>query len=402
MTFIFLTLLFLSICSFASMSHTAFFSIRSSQLHFFSTSKDVRERCVFHLLENPQDLLITILFCDITANVLTHNATAHLLPSQSNWFFHIALPFVLTLFLGDLIPKNFGYSYNIKIAKTFSPFLLTLRTLLWPARKVIKAITSLFERAFRLKPETGDPPTKEEYHYLLETANKLDLLSSDETALITGYVDLREIKVKQKMIPRGEMHYFDLKDGIYNLKNAFSTNTASELLLCSDSLQNPKGILHVSNVNAILSGKTPIENALTPPLFIPQTMDLHTLYQKMQKQKKALAIVLNEYGTIVGSINLTKIISIWLNPQSVTLSYFKTPEGSLITSGKLELKTFESLYKTSLPKRSEIVTLGGWLSGQMGEIPKPGATYQWKNFQFKVISALPQKINEIEVNQLND
>jgi putative hemolysin len=381
------------------MAHVAFFSLQGSLLDYFATSKNSRERRIFHLLRKPQDLLITLLLCEITANVLTHTCLSHLLPTQG--VMPILVPFGLTLFLGQLIPKNLGYSYNLRITKAVIPFLSFLQLLLAPVRKPLSFMTrSVATRLTSLRTESEK---REECHYLLQISHQLDLLSSDETSLIEGYLDLSEISVKQKMVHRGDLLFYDTLTPLSKLRECFMLETSSDVLVCEGSLQNPKGTVHLSSLLQIEQGKASLESFLTPPLFVPQNMDLHTLYHKFKNHPSNLALVINEYGTILGNITYDTLLKVWIpyTESSIYSSppFLKTSSGSVITSGKLELSLFESLYRTKLPKKGEVVTLGGWLTHQMGEIPKEGTSFQWKNFHFKVLRAEPKKIKEIEVVQ---
>jgi CBS domain containing-hemolysin-like protein len=80
-----------------------------------------------------------------------------------------------------------------------------------------------------------------------------------------------------------------------------------------------------------------------------------------------------------------------------------TPAGKdvIIASGKLELSEFEELFHVQLPSENNMVTLGGWLTEQLGNIPKSGTKYIWKNFLFQVLAADPNRVRRIYIRRLN-
>jgi putative hemolysin len=71
----------------------------------------------------------------------------------------------------------------------------------------------------------------------------------------------------------------------------------------------------------------------------------------------------------------------------------------IITSGKFELSEFEEIFDVSLKSENNMVTIGGWLTEQLGDIPKPGTKYQAQGFLFHVLAADPTRVRRIYIRQ---
>ena len=81
---------------------------------------------------------------------------------------------------------------------------------------------------------------------------------------------------------------------------------------------------------------------------------------------------------------------------------FFTRAGSdvIIASGKLEISQFEEVFDVNLESRSHMVTIGGWITEQLGDIPKPGVKYRTKEFLFHVLSADATRIRRVYIRRL--
>ena len=86
--------------------------------------------------------------------------------------------------------------------------------------------------------------------------------------------------------------------------------------------------------------------------------------------------------------------------RDIMRKYTRSSEDVIIASGKLELDEFEDIFGERLKSDSNVVTLGGWLTEQLGDIPQTGAKYVVDNFLFCVLSSEPKKVKRIYVRRI--
>ena len=124
----------------------------------------------------------------------------------------------------------------------------------------------------------------------------------------------------------------------------------------------------------------------------------------MYDRKESLAMVVDEYGSISGLIALEDLVETVVgeiaDARDKKSQYTRSGEDVIIASGKLELAEFEEIFGVALPSENQVVTLGGWLSEQMNDIPKTGTKYVVFDFLFHVLAADPKRVRRIYVRRL--
>lgn len=392
---------------YCSLALIAFFSLSTGEVKLYAQDPDKRKRLVVSLLSKPRDLLVTLLFYDIAANILIQNSAANLFGDLSSWFLKVGVPLLLTLIIGEILPKTIALPFNTYIAYRVAPSVHILHKLLGPIRRGITTITThvssfLF---FFLKKEKEI--SNEELNVLLKSSEHYGILSQEEAELVQGYLSLTEITVKERMRPRYEILYYDITEPLSRLTYLFVEKECSRLPVCQDGIQNMLGILTAkrffSHRNAIKESKDLIP-LLKKPYYVPETIVVRTLLRHFFHRKEEMAIVLDEYSSISGLITQEDLFEIVVGEivdrRDEKMRYTHAGKDVIIASGKFELIEFEELFHIQLPTENNMVTIGGWLTEQLGNIPKSGTKFVWKNFLFQVLAADPNRVRRVYIRRM--
>jgi putative hemolysin len=410
-SFLFATflVLFTLFSGYFSLALIALFSLSPGELKLFAQDPDKRKRLVYTLLSKPRDLLVTLLFYDIAANILIQNAAANLFGDYSSWWLKVGVPLALTLFLGEIMPKIIALPFNVEIAYKVAPSVNFLHKLLGPLRRLITEITTQLSRIlfFFLKKE--NEISTEELQLLLKSSENYGILSREEAKLAQGYLSLTEITVKERMRPRHEMLYYTLSEPLSKLIYLFVEKECSRVPVCEGDIQNLLGIFSAKrffiNRDQIKESKDLIP-FLKKPYFVPETIVARTLLRHFFRRKEEMAIVIDEYSTITGLITQEDLFEIVVGEiadrRDDKIRYTPAGKDVIIASGKFELSEFEELFNVQLPSENNMVTLGGWLTEQLGNIPKSGTKYVWKNFLFQILAADPNRIRRVYIRRLKN
>jgi CBS domain containing-hemolysin-like protein len=155
----------------------------------------------------------------------------------------------------------------------------------------------------------------------------------------------------------------------------------------------------------VLQQTVDILPVLKKPLFVPESVPAHALLRQMYDKEESLAVVVDEYGSVSGIIALEDLVEVVVGEiadrRDEKNRYTRAGEDVVITSGKMELTEFEQIFGVSLKSENNLVTLGGWLTEQMGDIPKSGAKYVTKEFLFHVLAADLQRVRRIYIRRLH-
>ena len=404
---IILLISFLLISGFFSCSEIALFSLSSAKIKSFKGDPDRRKQIVAQLLSSPRDLLVTIIMLNVIINILVQNITSSIFGDFSGWGLNVGVPLALTLVFGEVLPKSIGLANNSAISYRVAPALQRAQKVITPLRRFLTYITSYISRAtfFFLKKE--EEISIDELQHALKTSRSHGILNEDEVELVRGYLNLQDSQVKELMRPREEVIYFDMEDPLSKLIHLFVDQECSRIPVCRGSLDQVIGIISGQvfffNRGSLVVTEDLVAH-LKKPFFVPESTSADLLLGQMYDRQESLAMVVDEYGMISGLIALEDLVETVVgeiaDARDEKSRYTRSGEDEMIASGKLELSSFEEIFGVTLPSPNHMVTLGGWLSEQMGDIPKTGTKYEMYDFLFHVLAADEKRIRRLYVRRL--
>lgn len=408
LTLVFLLIVLIAISAFCSLSETTLFSLSPLKVKLFRSSGDPHLNRIAKMMEHPRDVLVTILILNTLANILVQNTVSTLFDEEGSWLLNVGVPLALTLCLGELLPKSVALPYNAQIAPIVSPIIYWLLTVLEPIRIPLTRITGWVSRAlfFFLRDEKEISP--EELRHVLKTSEESKILLPQEADLIGGTLDLQNSIAKERMRPREEILFYDIQEPLSELRHLFIDLETTRLPVCDGNLENLLGIFstrrYFFHVAQIQKSKDLLP-ILKKPFFVPETIRCWTLLRLLRERGEEIAIVVDEYGSISGLITQEDLIEAVVGEitdrRDEKSLYTRSNDNVIIASGKMELAEFNEIFGTSLESQENIVTLGGWLIEQLGDIPQAGAQYATDQFLFYVLAADPNRVRRIYVRRLN-
>jgi putative hemolysin len=393
--------------AFLSGSETALFSLSSFTVKSYKHDSDTRKKLIHHLLQNPRELLVTIMMLNIVANVLVQNTVSSLFGDFSSWALNVGVPLVLTLFLGEIIPKSLALPNNAWVSYRVAPIIAFLARVFGPLRTRLTHLTSYISRFlfpfFRKDREISS----DELEHALKASRAKGVMNSDEAEIFSGYLDLQDALVKELMRPREEILYYDIEDPLSKLLSIFTEQECSRVPVCEGSLDNLMGMISTRRYffySERLETAKDLKRILKKPFFIPETTKALNLLRQLREKKESIAMVVDEYGSISGLITQEDLIEAVVGEISdrrdIKNRYTRSGEDVIIASGKLELKEIEDLFDVTLKSETNAVTIGGWLTEQMGDIPQAGTKYVTDDLLFYVLASDPNRVRRVYIRFL--
>ncbi|MBS0648354.1 MAG: HlyC/CorC family transporter [Verrucomicrobia bacterium] len=390
-----------------SASETALFSLSSLKVKTYKQDKDPRKQLIAQLLSSPRDLLVTIIMLNVAVNIFIQNVFASLFGGMSSWVINVGVPLALTLIVGEVLPKSLGLVSNDKISYRMAPIIQFLQTLLLPIRRVLVTITSHISRVLFFFLRKEQEISIDELQHALRTSRKYGVLHEDEAELVRGYLALQESTVKERMRPREEVLYFDLDEPLSKLMHLFVDQECSRIPVCNKGLDQIIGVvtsrlffLHRESIHTMEDLKTIFEK----PFFVPETVPAKTLLRQFYDRQESFAIVVDEYGSVSGIVALEDLVEMVIGEivdrRDEKNLYTLSGEDVIIASGKMELAELEKLFDVSLTTENHMVTIGGYLTEKMGDIPKSGSKYMTDDFLFHVLAAEPTRVRRVYIRRL--
>jgi len=404
---IFIATLLIFLSGFFSCSEAAFFSLSITQIKTFKNDANPRRRLIANLLSQPRDLLVTIFMLNTLVNILLQNVVSHMFGDFGHWLLKVGVPLVLTLVFGEIIPKYLGLQNNVSFSYRVVPIISKAQSWLGPIRRAIIEITTPISRLMFFFLKKDESISREELEHVIKTSEEHGVFDENERDLVFGYLELQESNVKELMHPRGDIVFYDIEDPITKLTHLFINDEISQLPVCENSLDNILGIISAKQFflnRDKINTPQDIIPIISKPFYFPETTPARLLLRKFNEKGEDMALVVDEYGSISGLITQKDLIEIVIgeitNLKDKKELYTRAGKNEIIASGKLELEEFNEFFKVELQSPGNMVTIGGWLTERLGEIPKSGTKYEIENFLFQILSATPNRIRRLYIRKL--
>ena len=247
----------------------------------------------------------------------------------------------------------------------------------------------------------------------LETSK--DLINQNETSLPDeGISKLKTLRVEDVAIPRADIVSVSSELNSDVLIKEFRESGYSRLPVFEDTLDNPIGMVHLKDLalKYIFDDKSEAFNfveLVRPVLFVPPSMPLDVLLQKMQTERTHMALVVDEYGGVDGLATIEDLVEQLVGNISDEhdtdddATWFEVKTGVYICQSRASLEEFEKVLGVDLASDTddeEIETMGGLVFMMTGRVPVRGEVISHPSgYDFEVIEADPRRIKRLRVYQ---
>ncbi len=363
---------------------SAFFAVAESAL--FSLGKwraqELAERSpalggkVLRLLNEPQDLLATIVLGNTFANAGLVG-TALWLGLEGQWDIGITIAGVLLLILVgcEVVPKTLAVRDPEAWSLRLAPSIAFLQDVSKPLRRVAQEINTAIIRTF--VPESIKPRsalTEAEYQELIEMAYQQGALGKSEKDIILQIIRLDQRTAKDVMKPRAQMACISDDLPIEDMIAAARKIKHRRLAIYDETPDTIVGILNTRTL--LLDPNIDLAEAIELPSFVPESMNLLQLFKSLQRQQRGLAIVLDEFGGTAGLVTMEDILEEVVGElhgegEAQGFVMEKLGEGRWRVHGTMRLDDFRREYP-ALGDVPDVDTMGGLLMALLGVVPGHG------------------------------
>ncbi|MEX1033166.1 MAG: HlyC/CorC family transporter [Cellvibrionaceae bacterium] len=270
------------------------------------------------LLQRPDRLIGVILIGNNLVNILASAIATviglRLFGDAGILVATISLTITILIF-SEVTPKTIAALHPEKIAFPASLILRPLLIVLYPAVWLINHVSNWLARMFGVNPErhsTHEHLNPEELRTVVDEAG--DLIPDQHQKMLLNIFDLETATVEDIMIPRNEVVGLDLQDDIPTLLKKIRNSEYTRLPVFEGDINNIIGMLHLRNASRFLYGEDTevthdaIKRFTREPYFVPLSTPLHTQLLNFQKQKRRIAIVVDEYGDVQGIVTLEDLL----------------------------------------------------------------------------------------------
>ena len=199
------------------------------------------------------------------------------------------------------------------------------------------------------------------------------------------------------MIPRTEVVSMDVNESIDFLKKSFFQSGHSKIIIYRESIDFVLGYVHSYE---LFKHPAKIRNMLLPISFVPESMPVKKVLDQLLKDRRSIAIVLDEYGGTSGIICLEDIVEelfgeIQDEHDIEEIMEEKISVNKIKFSAKVKVSYLNEKYNLFLPESTEYETLGGLILASISNMPKKNEEIEVNNCSFVVSKVTDNFIEEV-------
>ena len=311
---------------------------------------------------------------------------------------------VLHIVLGELAPKSFAIRFTERVALWVAPpmrlFQLLFAPALWLLHRASRGTLALLGMTAETSGDLAH--SEEELRILLAESHRVGVLSGAKRELLENVIDYTERTARHVMVPRADIAYLSLARSLEENLAVVTQTAATRYPLAATDVDHVVGMVHVKdlfNRRDQLRSSEDLAALKREILFVPETRPLDALQKDFQQRRTHMAIVVDEYGGTSGLVTLEDVIEEIVGeiqdefdrePPNVE----ETPQG-LVFDGLMLVDDVAERLGVKLAETADVSTLGGFVTAQVGRMPRPGDRVAVEGYDLSVAEVKGRRVTKV-------
>ena len=424
--------LILAVNGFFAGAEAALLSVRRSRLASLAEEGQVGAQAALSLLANPERLLSVVQFGVTLASLgmgwagepaifalITRVVNPVITPVMETWIHGAAfvLAFLIMAYahvvLGEVVPKNLALEKADRMAVLVAPALLVFYRVSEPFVYVIERSATAVSRLLGLTSRThGGGHSAEELRYIISSSRTEGHLMPFEEDAIHKLLDLRNYSAREIMVPRNDMAAVSASASLDDVLRVMNEHQYSRLPVYEGTPEKVIGIVYFKDLMRFwleqrsgigTRGPAPVfrlTRMMRPPLVIPDTKPLDQIINQFRTSRSHMAMVVDEFGTIVGLITLEDVLEQVFgeieDEHDVRQQIEAAAGGVIEIEGATSVRDLETHYGIELPE-GDYQTLAGFLLARLGYIPSAGESVEYDGRRYTIIQMTRNRIVTVRI-----
>jgi Mg2+/Co2+ transporter CorB len=402
----------LALSFFFSGSETALTASSRARMHQLEKSGDGRAALVNRLLEARERLIGGILIGNNLVNTAIATLTTGILLSlvgDVGIAYATLIVSVVVIVFSEILPKTIAINWPDRVALIVARPIALVVALFGPVTIQIERFIRWLLKLFGLKlgEQKNVLSAQEELRGAVDLLHREGSVARADRDMLGGLLDLAELEVSDVMVHRTRMASINAGDPAADIVAAVLASPFTRLPLWRDTPENIVGVLHAKDLLRALSAaggdaaKLDVAALALPPWFVPDTTTLDDQLRAFRRRKTHFALVVDEYGEVLGLVTLEDILEEIVGDISdehdvAVPGVRPLPDGSVNVDGGVPIRDLNRAMDWTLPD-DEATTVAGLVIHESQMIPEQGQSFTFHGFRFQVLRKARNRVTSLRI-----
>lgn len=317
----------------------------------------------------------------------------------------VALATVISMVVGELIPKNFALSVPLVTAKAVVPFQAMFTKALHPVIKLFNDTANSIIRRFGIEPkeELSGARTADELSSLVRHSALAGDLELDLAVRLQRSLSFPSRRAVEVMTPRTQVNFVESTDNVGQVMDLSRDTGHSRFPVYENSTDRVIGLVHLKHAFALPQEtweSTPVSEIMSDVTFVPETVGVDELLHQLRTHGHHFAVVLDEYGGTAGIVTLEdlteELVGELTDEHDVAEERITRLEDRLVLDAQMRPDELQSATGLDVPDTGGYETLAGFLATTLGTVPTVGDEVELETGRLRVKTVDRATVVELE------
>lgn len=403
---------------FFSASETALTAYRSNNLEKLDVEK---KRRIYELLKQwlkePNAMLTGLLIGNNIVNILASSIATVVIVNyfgqkSSSVLLATAIMTLLILIFGEITPKLIARNNSSSIAEFVITIVYIIAFIFKPIIAFLMVISKLIGRILGINMTSSQMMiTEEDIISFVNVGNAEGIIEEDEKEMIHSIVTLGETTAKEVMTPRTSMLAFEGSKTINEVWDEIIENGFSRIPVYNETIDDIIGVVYVKDLmEHIKNGdlNLPISQFVRNAYYVPETKSIIEILKEFRKLQVHIAMVLDEYGGIVGLVTIEDLIEEIVGDirdeydDEEEFFFVKIAENEYEVDAMIDIETLDKELNINLPISEDYESLGGLIVTELGRICDVNDEITIDNIYLRVLEVDKMRVSKVLIKVLEE
>jgi CBS domain containing-hemolysin-like protein len=348
------------------------------------------------LADRPRYINLVVLLritCEVSATVLLVSYLDGYLGVAWGLFTAAATMVVVSFVIIGVGPRTIGRQNAYSIALSAALPLHAISVLLTPVSRLLVLIGNALTpgRGFRNGPFASEIELRE----VVDMAQQRGVVADDERRMIQSVFELGVTPAREVMVPRTEMVWIESDKTAAQALSLAVRSGHSRLPVIGENVDDVVGVVYLKDLvqqtrTEVGRIESRVGELMRPPVFVPDSKPLDMLLREMQRDRKHMALLVDEYGAIAGLVTIEDVLEEIVGEINDEYDADEVAPWEVLgskrfrVSTRLPIEDLTELYEDlDIDEDLEVDTVGGLLAHELGRVPLPGAQVSWNGLRLR-------------------